>query len=167
VYLPEGNPAGQGSKQVLNEARTMFRGSCPTRVDEKGRLKVPADYKRLLEDSGKRFYITSSDGRQAQVYPLRIWEEKEAAMGKLASTDPARQKFLSRTSYYGQEVEADQQGRLLLPQVLREAAKLTGDVLVLGSREILEIVNLDEFKKRMEEDPITTEEQARLSAAGI
>ncbi len=145
----------------------MFRGSCPARVDEKGRLKVPADYKRLLEDSGKRFYITSSDGRQAQVYPLRIWEEKEAAMGRLASTDPARQKFLSRTSYYGQEVEADQQGRLLLPQVLREAAKLTGDVLVLGSREILEIVNLDEFKKRMEEDPITTEEQARLSAAGI
>ena len=145
----------------------MFRGSCPTRVDEKGRLKVPADYKRLVEESGKEFYITSMDGRRAQIYPMRIWELKEEAIGRMASTDPARQKFLERTSYFGQTVEVDQQGRLLLPQVLREAAKLTGDVLVLGSREILEIVNLDEFKQRMEESPLSGDELARLAAAGV
>ena len=145
----------------------MFRGSCPTRVDEKGRLKVPADYKRLLEESGKEFYITSMDGKRAQIYPMRVWELKEEALGRMASTDLAREKFLERTSYFGQVVEVDQQGRLLLPQVLREAAKLTGDVLVLGSREILEIVNREEFEARMNENPVTVEERARLAAAGV
>ena len=49
----------------------MFRGNAPTRVDEKGRLKVPAEFKRVVEEKyGRKFYITSLDGRVAHVYPF-------------------------------------------------------------------------------------------------
>jgi MraZ protein len=145
----------------------MFRGSSPTRVDEKGRLKVPADYKRLLEDGGKEFYITSTDGKRAQIYPMKEWEKKEEVLAQIPASNPARRKFLDATSYYGQTVEADQQGRLLLPQVLRDAAKLTGDVVVLGQMKILEIVNHDEFKGRLEADPLTDEDMGMLAEFGL
>jgi MraZ protein len=145
----------------------MFRGSSPTRVDEKGRLKVPADYKRLLEDGGREFYVTSMDGKRAQIYPLKEWEKKEEVLAQIPASNPARRKFLDVTSYYGQVVEADQQGRLLLPQVIRDAAKLTGDVVVLGQMKILEIVNHDEFKGGLEANPLTDEDLGTLAEFGL
>jgi MraZ protein len=49
----------------------MFRGNHPTRVDEKGRLKVPAEFKRVIDEKyAQKFYITSLDGVVAQVYPF-------------------------------------------------------------------------------------------------
>ncbi len=145
----------------------MFRGSSPTRVDEKGRLKVPADYKRLVDDSGKEFYITSTDGKRAQIYPLQEWEKKEEQLMKVPSSNPAGKKYLDATSFWGQVVEADQQGRLLLPQMLREAAKLTGDVVVLGKMRILEVVNLEDFKGALDANPLTDADLESLAGFGI
>src|SRR5216683_2786275 len=46
----------------------MFRGNHPTRVDEKGRLKIPAEFKRVIDEKyGQQFYITSLDGKVASV----------------------------------------------------------------------------------------------------
>ena len=128
----------------------MFRGNHPTRVDEKGRLKLPADYKRRVDEVyGPQFYITSLDGKRAQIHPLKEWEKIEAQMAKLSSMDPVRKKFLDVTNYYGQMVEMDAQGRLLLPQLLRESAKATGEVNVLGVQTMLEVVNAESFKAEM------------------
>ena len=114
----------------------MFRGNHPTRVDEKGRLKIPADFKREVDERyGSQFFITSMDGERAQVWPMPEWqkiEEKLAAM----PTAPAKKKLLDRMSYYGQVAEMDAQGRVLIPQVLRESAKTVGDVVVFGKRPI-------------------------------
>ena len=53
----------------------MFRGNCPTRLDEKGRLKVPADFKHEIDRTyDGRFYITSFDGKIAKLYLLQEWE---------------------------------------------------------------------------------------------
>jgi division/cell wall cluster transcriptional repressor MraZ len=103
--------------------RVMFRGNYPSRVDEKGRLKLPADFKRRVDELyGPQFYITSLDGKRAQVYPLKEWELIEASLARLSPLDPDRKKFLDVTNYYGQMVEMDGQGRLLIPQLLREMA---------------------------------------------
>ena len=46
----------------------MFRGNHPTRVDEKSRLKIPAEFKRVIDEKyGQKFYITSLDGSIAQL----------------------------------------------------------------------------------------------------
>jgi hypothetical protein len=85
----------------------MFRGNHPARVDEKGRLKIPADFKsRVDEIYDKRFYITSKDGKRAEIYPLKEWEKIEEKLAQIPSMNPAKQKFLDITSYYGQMAPA-------------------------------------------------------------
>src|SRR5436190_14620933 len=118
----------------------MFRGNYPTRVDEKGRLKVPADFKRVVDERyGDRFYITSRDGKVAEVYPFEEWQRIEEKLSRLSNFNPAKKKFLTRTNYFGQVVEMDGQGRLLLPQLLRESAELKGEVAVMGYLNYIEV----------------------------
>ena len=145
----------------------MFRGNHPTRIDEKGRLKVPADFKRRIDEVyGPMFYITSKDGERAEIYPLKEWEAVEAKLATLGSMNTAKKKFLDATNYYGQMTEMDSQGRLLLPQVLREAAGLTEEVVVLGSQTFLEVANRPKFTAKLAE-PMTEAEQAVLAELGI
>ena len=116
-------------------------------MDEKFRLKLPAEFKRRVDEIyGPLFYITSVDGKRAQLYPMKEWEAIEAKIVQLEPTDPEREDFLNVTSYYGQTVEMDSQGRLLLPQVIRQSASLAGDVNVLGMQTILEVINLEAFE---------------------
>ncbi|SFS11233.1 MraZ protein [Granulicella pectinivorans] len=146
-----------------------FRGNYPTKIDEKGRLKVPADFKRLADEQygeGTKFYITSKDGLRAEIYPLKEWEAIEAKLATLGSMHPARKKFVDTTNYYGQMTEMDAQGRLLLPQVIRESADLKEEVVVLGSLTFLEVANRPKFKAKIDE-PMTEAEQAALAELGI
>jgi MraZ protein len=145
----------------------MFRGNHPTRVDEKGRLKVPAEYKRVIDEKyTQRFYITSLDGIVAQIYPFEEWERIEQKLASLSTYNPTKKKFLTRTNYYGQVVEMDGQGRLLVPQILREAAQIRGEVAVLGHLTYLEVRNMEALDKEIQE-PFTDEDTKTLDDLGI
>ena len=147
----------------------MFRGNYPVRIDEKGRLKVPAEHKRVLEEkySGGQFYITSRTGKVAEVYPFEEWQRIEEKLARLSTYNPTKKKFLDRTNYYGQVVEMDAQGRLLLPSLLREAAQLKGEVSVVGVLTYLEVRNLEAYRKEIEENAFTAEDEATLDGLGI
>ena len=145
----------------------MFRGNHPTRVDEKGRLKVPAEFKRVIDENyAQKFYITSLDGIVAQVYPFEEWERIEQKLAALSTYNPTKKKFLTRTNYYGQVVEMDGQGRLLVPQILREVAQIRGEVAVLGNLTYLEVRNLEALDKEVKE-PFTDEDTRTLDELGI
>ena len=146
----------------------MFRGNHPTRIDEKGRLKVPAEFKRVIDEKyGTQFYITSLDGKVAQVYPFEEWERIEQKLAGLSTFNPTKKKFLDRVNYYGQMVEMDGQGRLLLPQLLREAGQIKGEVAVLGNLTYLVVRNLELFKREIEEEKFTPEDEKTLDELGI
>jgi MraZ protein len=146
----------------------MFRGNHPTRVDEKGRLKVPAEFKRVIDEKyAQRFYITSLDGIAAQIYPFEEWERIEQKLASLSTFNPTKKKFLNRTNYYGQVVEMDGQGRLLVPQILRESAQIRGEVAVLGNLTFLEVRNLEAFAKEIDEQAFTDEDTKTLDELGI
>jgi len=145
----------------------MFRGNHPTRVDEKGRLKVPAEFKRVIDEKyAQKFYITSVDGTIAQVYPFEEWERIEQKLAALSTYNPTKKKFLNRTNYYGQVVEMDGQGRLLIPQILRESAQIRGEVAVLGNLTYLEVRNMEALDKEIKE-PFTDEDIKTLDDLGI
>jgi len=145
----------------------MFRGNCPTRVDEKGRLKVPADFKRVIEEKyGTQFYITSVDGKVAQIYPFEEWERIEQKLAGLSNYNPTKKKFLTLTNYWGQVVEMDHQGRLLLPQLLRESGQLKGDVAVMGFLNRLEVRSIEDVRKEVEQG-FTPEDEKNLDDLGI
>ena len=145
----------------------MFRGNNPARVDEKGRLKVPADFKRHIDEKyGAELYITSRDGKVAEIYPVEEWRKIEDKLAKLSNFNPSKKKFLNKVNYYGQMVEMDAQGRLLMPQILREAAGIRGDVAVYGNLTYLEVRNL-EVSKQLAEEQFTTEDEKTLDELGI
>jgi len=146
----------------------MFRGNHPTRVDEKGRLKVPAEFKRVIDEKyAQKFYITSVDGTIAQVYPFEEWERIEQKLAALSTYNPTKKKFLTRANYYGQVVEMDGQGRLLIPQILRESAQIRGEVAVLGNLTYLEVRNLEALQKEIDEQAFTDDDTSTLDKLGI
>jgi MraZ protein len=146
----------------------MFRGNHPTRVDEKGRLKVPAEFKRVIDEKyGQQFYITSLDGKVAQVYPFEEWERIEQKLAGLSTFNPTKKKFLSKVNYWGQMVEMDGQGRLLMPQLLRDAAQIKGEVAVSGYQTYLEVRNLQAYRQQMEDEKFTPEDEKTLDELGI
>ncbi|MDP9266880.1 MAG: division/cell wall cluster transcriptional repressor MraZ [Acidobacteriota bacterium] len=146
----------------------MFRGNHPTRVDEKGRLKIPAEFKRLVDEKyANAFYITSVDGERALIYPMEEWQRIEEKLARLSSFNPTKKKFLDRTNYYGQSVEMDNQGRLLLPAMLRDSAQLKGEVAVLGNLTHLAVRNIEAYRKELVENPFTAEDEKTLDELGI
>jgi len=146
----------------------MFRGNHPTRVDEKGRLKIPAEFKRVVDEKyGTQFYITSLDGKSALIYPFEEWQRLEEKLSRLSTFNPTKKKFLNRTNYYGQVVEMDGQGRLLVPALLRDSAEIKGDVAVLGQLSYLEARNMEAFQKEIEQNPFTVEDEKTLDELGI
>jgi len=146
----------------------MFRGNHPTRVDEKGRLKVPAEFKRVIDEKySAQFYITSLDGKVAQVYPFEEWERMGGGGASLSTFNPTKKKFLDRVNYYGQMVEMDGQGRVLIPQLLRDNAQIKGEVAVLGNLTYLIVRNLELFRKEIEEQAFTAEDEKTLDDLGI
>ena len=148
----------------------MLRGSYLARMDDKGRLKIPADFKRFLEQqyAGADIYVTSLSGEYARLYPLREWEEIENKLALLPSMDPAKRKFLDRTNYYGQVQQLDAQGRLLIHPLLRGAAELLGEVTVLGYLTYLEVWSAERFRRvRLDEEPYTDEDAEAIARLGI
>jgi MraZ protein len=144
-----------------------LRGNCPAKVDEKGRLKIPAVFLEELKEYGTQFYITSPTGESARIYPMKIWSEIEDKLAGLPSANKAKRKFLMRTSYYGQVVDMDGQGRVLLPPVLREAAQAKGDVDVFGALNYLEVMNHTRVLDELKNQPYTDEDDAALNELGV
>ncbi len=146
----------------------MFRGNHPTRVDEKGRLKIPAEFKRVIDEKyGKQFYITSLDGDVAQLYPFEEWERIEQKLAALSTFNPTKKKFLSKVNYWGQVVEMDGQGRLLMPQLLRDAARIKGEVAVSGYQTYLEVRNMEAYQQKVREEKFTSDDEKTLNELGI
>jgi len=146
----------------------MFRGSAPTRIDEKGRLKVPTAFRRHLEERyGREVFITSILGDSVLLYPLSVWEEIEDRLAALPSTDRTKQRFLERVGYYGQQGKLDGQGRVVIPPLLRDSAEMAGDVVVSARLDHLEIWNRQRLQARFSEQPFADEDFAYLSEKGI
>ena len=146
----------------------MFRGSAPTKIDDKGRLKIPTDFRRLLEERyGPDLFVTSVQGDSAFLYPLPVWEEIEQRLAAMPSTDRTKMRYLERVNYFGQQVQVDVQGRILLPQILRESAVLNGDVVVSGQLDHLVVWNRERFLARLNEQPFTEDDYRALSSLGI
>jgi MraZ protein len=146
----------------------VFRGHEITRIDDKGRLKVPNVFRSLLESKyGREVFVTSISGDQVRVYPMPVWIELEQKLSKVPSTHPSRLRYLDRVNYYGQVVELDAQGRVLIPVRLRETAAMSGDVDVLGQISYLDVWNHDRFMTRLQREPYTDDDARALSEFGI
>ena len=146
----------------------MLLGSYPAKIDEKSRLRLPAKFRRdLPETVDNTYYVTSDDGKCAQIYPLPVWERFVQKFQEEPRMDPAKLKYQRITSFYGMLSEMDPQGRVLIPPRLREKAQLVGDVIVFGRSDHLEVWNEQVMSKDVEDDPLTLEDKERLAGLGF
>jgi MraZ protein len=144
----------------------VFRGNNPAKVDDKGRLKIPSAFKTLLDAANvTQLYVTSVNGKSAEIWPLPEWEKREQKLAQQSTLNKAVQKYLDLTSYYGQQVEMDNQSRIVLPQILRDKAQLNAEVVVLGKVIYLDVRNEKECKERIESIEMTDEDLDVMSAA--
>ncbi len=140
----------------------MLRGNSPARVDEKGRLKIPAQFKQVLDESYEnKFFVTSLDGQYVRIYPLEEWTKVEEKV-KGSTFNETRRKFMLKVNYFGGMAEMDNQGRILIPPVLREASGMKGDVFVVGSASYLEVWTKDRMQAELSKE-FTPEEQQEIS----
>jgi len=146
----------------------VLRGSYPAKIDDKGRLKLPTAFKAFVEEQhGAALYVTSLSGDSVRVYPMPVWLGVEQRLSRMPSSHPARTKFLDRVNYYGQALEFDSQGRVLVPARLRESAGMIGDVDVLGQVDFLEVWNHDRFLAKLQREPFTDDDARALADFGI
>ena len=151
----------------------VFRGSSLASIEDTGRFKLPGAFKDLIDaelGEGAKFFITSIDGKKAQLFPIKEWEQREATLATLPPSNPVRVKFQQLAAYSGALVTMDKQGRIQLPPVLRTAANLKGEAVVLGMAGklepgYLEVMNHEMFKQEMK--PFTEADQAELAALGL
>lgn len=165
------NEAGNGSLSDSDELQRGFTGNPKVKLDERGRLKLPLDTKTFIERKyGKNcttFHITSMDGESAEIYPLPEWHIRWAKIMKMPSIDPARVKLLRANTLYGDTVEMDPQGRLLIPEDLRLDAQLTGDVKVSGEGTLLRVTSVQLLRQKVKSDPYTPQDMETLSKGNL
>src|SRR5438128_12696986 len=141
-----------------------FRGSAPASVDEKGRLKVPSVFRAQIEEAfGPELFVTSIHGKNVLLYPLAMWRALEEKLAALPAVHRAKNKFLERVNYYGQDAALDGQGRVLIPQILRDAAKLPADVVVTGNIDHLVVSDRGALAKKLSAEDFGPEDYDALS----
>jgi MraZ protein len=117
---------------------------------------------------GDELFVTSVTGEHVRIYPMAVWLDIERRLATVPSTNPARTRFLDRVNFFGQAQALDKQGRVLLPQLLRESAAMTGDVSVLGLQNHLAVWNMKRLHERLfKKEPFTEDDARVLSEFGI
>jgi MraZ protein len=146
----------------------VLMGHAPAKVDEKGRLKIPTNFRKVIEDKyGPDCFITSTDGERAVVYPMPVWLDFQGRLSKVPSTSAAKTKLLERVNYFGQVGSMDMQGRVLIPAVLRNVAGIAEDVVVIGNQDHLIVWNEERIQKRMSDAPMSAEDWKELELHGV
>src|SRR5664279_5878689 len=98
------------------------RGMYPARMDDRGRVKVPAPFKEYLgKFDDKRLFVTSLDRRIAQVYPIVLWKQTKKFLENFAVDPEAAENLAFNAADLGAECEMDSQARVLFsPELRRE-----------------------------------------------
>ncbi|MCX7125886.1 MAG: division/cell wall cluster transcriptional repressor MraZ, partial [Gammaproteobacteria bacterium] len=102
----------------------MFRGLSAGQIDSKGRITIPANYRTLMveESSGSLIVTIDPEEKILLLYPFPAWQVIEEKLESLPSFQPAARRIQRLLLGHATEVELDRQGRILLPNLLRDYA---------------------------------------------
>lgn len=119
----------------------MFRGLSSGQIDAKGRITIPANYRTLMmeESSGSLVVTIDTEQRCLLLYPFPAWQIIEEKLESLPSFQPAARRIQRLLMGHATELELDRQGRILLPNLLREYANLDKTVVLVGQGKKIEI----------------------------
>jgi len=119
----------------------MFRGINPINMDAKGRLAMPTRYRdRLLVDcKGQLIATIDPESTCLLIYPLQEWEVIEQKIQALSSFNKVTRRLQRLLIGHATDLEMDNQGRILLPQSLRDYASLNKSLVLVGQGKKFEL----------------------------
>ncbi|HEU4798293.1 MAG TPA: division/cell wall cluster transcriptional repressor MraZ [bacterium] len=120
---------------------SLFRGEHHYSLDDKGRVVLPPKFRRALGDT---VVVTRGLDECVAVYAPAEWAKNEKKLRALAVN---RRDFVRFMLSSAEDVELDRQGRVSIPQHLREYAKIDRDAVVVGVGSRLEIWGLEIWKR--------------------
>jgi MraZ protein len=145
----------------------VFRGITAVSLDVKGRLAMPARQRDLLLESDDNAQLVVTIDTQSAcllLYPIAEWEIIERKLEALPSFNPATRRLQRLLIGHASEVEMDNQGRILIPQLLRDYAKLDKRVMVVGQGQKFELWSDTVWDAQRE---IWLEEDKQMNAEGL
>lgn len=113
-----------------------FLGEYNHTIDSKGRLTIPSKFRSHL---AKGLVVTKGLEKHLVIYPMDEWEVYQEKIKLLATTNPKMRDFRRRVFAGAAHLEPDRQGRILLPQNLRQFAEIETDAVIVGMSEVLEV----------------------------
>jgi MraZ protein len=132
-----------------------FYGQYRHSVDEKGRVSIPAAFRYLLMGQGGVFFLNRGFEGCIMAYP----EEKWARVAELVNAvplDDENTRWFKRQFFSGaKDVSTDQQGRVLLPQFLKDHANIATEVMIVGVGDYAEIWDAPTWDKFADEKKST------------
>ncbi len=127
----------------------MLRGKFRHSLDEKGRLSLPSKFREVLRVKyGTESLVITNIPECLVVYPIFEWKKIEETLTKLPFGMKAAKEFLRYFLGSAEECEPDKQGRILIPQYLREEFQLDREVTLLGMLSYFEIWNPQALEER-------------------
>jgi len=135
---------------ILN--KPYFRGRSVHRLDVKGRLRIPAKFREVLQNHYTDALIVAQLGDCLVAYPPERWDEIESKALSLSEVQPEHRAFLRRFVSSAEECEFDNQGRILIPPLLREDAGLDQEVVLAGVLTNFEIWDKSVWDVQAERD---------------
>jgi len=118
-------------------------GTAIAKIDKGERIRIPSDLLKTCEEEfGNEVFITSTDDRTVQIYPLAVWRGRVDSLTKEKKADPLLRRFLLKANYNGQIVKIDGRGRIQIPGFLKKKIRLAGKITFTRREGRLELMRL-------------------------
>ena len=127
----------------------MFMGEYNHTIDAKGRLIIPSKFRELL---GEEFVLTKGLDGCLSIYPMDEWKAFEEKLRALPLTNKNARTFTRFFVAGATNCELDKQGRILVPQTLREFAGLEKDVVLTGNLNRIEVWSKEKWSENCDYD---------------
>jgi len=131
----------------------VFRGVATFNLDAKGRMAIPAKFRKHLDVccEGRLVVTIDHSDHCLQMYPLPEWEQVEHKLTALPSLNPQVRRLKRMLLGYATECEMDGNGRILLPAKLREFAGLDKSMVMIGQGNKFELWNEQTWNELMDD----------------
>jgi MraZ protein len=143
-----------------------FSGTYECKMDPKGRIVLPARHKARLPDASEhKIVIVLGFKKCLTIYTMAEWEKKLESFAQVSEYDEDGQQFIRDFTYGIAEETLDSLGRFSLNKILIQYAGITGDVIVAGVANRMEIWSKEEYEKNL--TPMSERPRLQAIARGV
>lgn len=135
----------------------MFMGTYYNSIDPKNRMIVPSKHRELL---GGKCVLTKGFDKCLYIYAPADWEKQVEKISGLPESDPKIRAFIRHFCANASECEFDKQGRILIPQELKDYAGIEKDLVTMGAMKKVEIWSKEIWEAPTNENKMETSEFA-------